>query len=355
MIGPLWLNLFNVTLPATLAPGPTISLLAASAATKRRRPAVSALLGVTVANALCAVTVWVVWTGSSAVDKSFPIWLELSGIAFLTFFAARMLVPATIEFIYSAGHYEDKTRGSGKFFVDALGVHYVNSLPFYAPLFTQFFGPVWTSNLLLVFIPTGLDLVLYALFLVLVSKYTELPDLWKNPKWRAALETLLALLIVNVLVDTSQDLLRSNRDQLLIVVVAVLLGLLPGMLVSTYRIVQKRHKLNNKRAWRLVSTWGAYFTVSTAITAIIGLQNHVNESILVPARIVAAFCAVVSGTLTFAKAIGELQDDLYPADPLAGAPTVNVESWKYRPPTIGAVVVSFLVALFLLTRWVRSS
>ena len=45
MIGPPWLNLFNVTLPATLAPGPTISLLTASAATKRRRPAVSALSG----------------------------------------------------------------------------------------------------------------------------------------------------------------------------------------------------------------------------------------------------------------------------------------------------------------------
>lgn len=133
-----------------------------------------------------------------------------------------------------------------------------------------------------------------------------------------------------------------------------------------YRLVRTRANLINKRAWRLVSTWGSYFTVSTVVTTIIGLQSHASSRFLLSVRIVAAFCAVTSGTLTFVKAVGELQDELSPLSAAAVAPqgsapgasgderSLATRQRKYEAPWIGSMVFSIVLSLFFLVRWIAN-
>jgi threonine/homoserine/homoserine lactone efflux protein len=339
----------------TLNPGPTVALVFETRASKGTQAAGATVVGITLANMLgVLIGILVGNVGVGAGDWVF-MWIRTAAAGYLVFLASRRILSSTVMLIAGI---TDKVSSNWWSYGGDVGAglltHLSNplTLPFYLGFFAATAAPL----------PVGTKLLLGAIAVVLDLIVYGAAAKWQ-PRWMEGRDSggpviafrLIAGAAFLYLVERTFSSTSPENPELAIAApttLAMFIGFVVAAIREAQWFVKTRHSKNNKLLWRVVSLWSAMFSVYALIGGLYTLISDMSANTFTldaiiesRLRICVVVAAVTAASLSFAKALGELQDERSSDAPADAAIAVG---WQALPERVTAAALLFLLAIFAL-------
>jgi threonine/homoserine/homoserine lactone efflux protein len=346
----------GVTLSEALLPGPSLAMLVETRASGDRSNAIAFTVGATLANmAWVCVTIffggWLLQRAQTNPD-GLRVLLNI-GSAYLILLATRRIISAAITLISGGANDLPGTKAKRYSTHIRTGflVHFLNPAN---PLYYVFTfavvlrGQSVETAILFGAIPVVADLIVhvFVVLMPLLQLEAGLAALVKG------IFRLLASLALLYLVAHAFSVDPKNTAQLAIPGVTALLmslGCVAGAMSEAYHLVYLREGMDNKKLWRIVAVWTAWFSAIALVGGLYVLIDALDSSAFASheplkahARVAFAVAAAVAMSLTFAKSVGELLDEKSGA---AKGMAVTLP-WAEQPLVAGLGALAFVLIVF---------
>jgi hypothetical protein len=285
------------------------------------------------------------WSGSLIVI------IKYLGLGYLVYLASSRVLASATQFItgrFSSG--QTPSKGSTMFMKGFLA-HAGNpiTIAYYLATFSAaIVGKSIYIGMLMGLVAIVSDLTVYlALARINIGKASNVFR-WTVVQLAAGLALLYFAAHVSAnLSSTGQNAAVSPRA-----ISVMLLAFIFSAIRLAYLMVCSRQGKDNKVLWRIIALWSAGFSVVTLFGAIYSVLSGFDTSTfaLTPmaehrVRICFVVSAVVAATLSLAKSMGEMQDEM--VAPSLGADAIDKNAWQGKSWRVGVCVVLFLIAVFV--------
>jgi threonine/homoserine/homoserine lactone efflux protein len=316
------------TFGETINPGPTVGALL-SARSRSWQEAWGVVFGVALANIVWVIIVVLLKSFGSELSSSSalePI-LKAIGAGILVYVASRISVGAVIEGVetYLLGNWTAPpttlpTRGVAKGFV----VHFINplSITYYLGAYAGTLASDPALAIAFSVIAVCVDFIVYGIVASLpIARFLATsPTVFAIQRIFALVASCAMLFLVARVfaIDRSQQPsvdLYGLRDFLM------LIGLLVGTIWEAENFARKYGRTKNKLLWRGVLVWqsafGAIAIVGTILSVLVRIDRDgfgIDQSWMSALAICALVTAVATGALSYARARGEMLDEVQIAE-----------------------------------------